>query len=112
MLYSIIWANFIVWLSFFLKLLHNICIAIICYPGCDIINFEYKLRFLINSFFYIVKKSGQKCKYFKNEKSGIRTIAPEESPPRLGLGFGLVLELRATFLGEIVLEPKKSFNMI
>ena len=35
----------------------------------NIINFEVKLDFLINPIFYITKKSGQKCKYLKNEKS-------------------------------------------
>ena len=29
----------------------NICIAIVCWPGCDVINFEFNLILLINLFF-------------------------------------------------------------
>ena len=36
MLHSIYWPNFIVWLPFFLEILGNMCIAIVCWPGCDI----------------------------------------------------------------------------
>ena len=47
----------LVWLS----LLGNICIAIICCPVCDDINFHIiNLSFLIKPFFYITKKSRQK----------------------------------------------------
>ena len=28
-----------------------ICVVIVCYPGCDVINFEINLIFLIKSFF-------------------------------------------------------------
>ena len=38
-------------------------------------------------------------------KNGIRTIAPEQNWPRLGLGFGLGLVLG---LGAIFLEPYKT----
>ena len=43
-------------------------IAIICFPGCDVINFRIKLIFPIKPFFYITKKSKQKFKYLENEK--------------------------------------------
>ena len=36
---------------------------------CDIMNFEISHSFLFKSFFYITKKSSQKCKYLKNKKS-------------------------------------------
>ena len=42
--------------------------VIICCPVCTVINFEINLSCLIKSFIYITKKSGQKCKYLKNEK--------------------------------------------
>ena len=29
----------------------SICIAIVCYPGCDVLDFEIKLIFLIEPFF-------------------------------------------------------------
>ena len=39
MLYSINWPHFIVLLSLLLGILGNMCIAIVCYPACDVINF-------------------------------------------------------------------------
>ena len=48
-LYSIIWRNFILWFYLLLKISDNICIAIVYYPVCDIINFEIYLSFLIKS---------------------------------------------------------------
>ena len=53
----------------FVEILGNICIAIICFPGCDVVNFEINLIFLIKIFFYMTKKSKQKFKYLKKEKS-------------------------------------------
>ena len=50
--------------------LPDICIVIMCYPVCDIINFGINLNLLIKLFFFfITKESRQKCKYLKNEKS-------------------------------------------
>ena len=31
------------------------CIAIVCFPGCDVVNFEINLIFLIKPFFYMAK---------------------------------------------------------
>ena len=67
MLYSINWPNFIVWLPLLLEILGNMCIAIVYFPGCDDINFEINLIFLIKLFFSMTKKSRQKLK--KNEKN-------------------------------------------
>ena len=50
----------------YLSLLGNICIVFVCCLGCEIINSEIKLSFLIMPLFYITKKSGQTCKYLKN----------------------------------------------
>ena len=44
-------------------------IVIIRCPVCEVINFENNLIFLVKPFFYITKKSVQKCKYFKNKKN-------------------------------------------
>ena len=45
-------------------------IVIICCPVCDVINFGIKLNLDMKPvFFFITKKSRQKCKYLKNEKS-------------------------------------------
>ena len=55
-LYSINWSNLIVWLPLFLEILGNMYIAIVCQPGCDVINIENNLIFLINPFLYMTKK--------------------------------------------------------
>ena len=48
---SINWTSFIVWLSLLYEILDNMCIAIVCKPGCDIMNPEVSLTFLIKLFF-------------------------------------------------------------
>ena len=68
MLYSINWPNLIVWLPLLHEILSNICIAIVCFPVCDVINFEINLIFLIKPFFYMTENSRQKFKYFETEK--------------------------------------------
>ena len=60
MLYSFDWPNFIVWLPLLLEILGNTCITIVCFLGCDIINFKINLISLIKPFFYMTKKSKQK----------------------------------------------------
>ena len=40
LLYSINLANFIAWLFLLLEMLGNICIAIVFYPGCDVLDFD------------------------------------------------------------------------
>ena len=57
-----------------LEILGNICIAMVCFPGCDIINFEINLIFLIKLFFYLTKMSRQKFKYLEIEKSFLDEI--------------------------------------
>ena len=46
-LYFINWPNFIVWLPLLLEILGIMCIAIVCFSGFDVLNFEVKLIFLI-----------------------------------------------------------------
>ena len=69
MLCSINWPNIIIWLPLLREILGKMCIAIVCYPGCYVINFEINLIFLIKPFFYMTDKSRQTFKYLKNEKS-------------------------------------------
>ena len=69
MVHSINWPNFIAWLSLLLEMLVNVCIAIVCLPGCDVIDFEINLIFLTKPFSYMTKKSRHKLKYLQNEKS-------------------------------------------
>ena len=55
-------------------LLGNMCIAIICKSGCDVMNFEVNFIFLIKLFSYMTKKTWQKRKYLENEKSFLDEI--------------------------------------
>ena len=66
MVYSINWPNSIAWLSLLRKMLRNMCILIICFPFCDVINFEINLNFLSKTFFCMTKMPGQKFKYGEN----------------------------------------------
>ena len=63
-LYSVQLPNIIDWLPLLLEILGNVCIVIICYPVCDVINFEIKVSFAIKPFSYVTKKSRQKFKLF------------------------------------------------
>ena len=51
MLYSINQLNLIARLSLILEISGNMCIAIVCYPGCDVMDFEINLIFLVEPFF-------------------------------------------------------------
>ena len=51
MLYSMNYPNFIAWLPLLLEILSNMCIAIVCYPDCDVMDFEINLIFLFELFF-------------------------------------------------------------
>ena len=42
-------------------------IAIDCFPGYDVINFEINLIFLMKPFVNVIKNSRQKFKYLENE---------------------------------------------
>ena len=48
---------------------YHILRIIFCFPGYDIINFQISLIFLIKSFFWMTKNSGQRFKYLVNKKS-------------------------------------------
>ena len=45
------WLSLIDWLHLLHEVLGNMCIAIVFLPGCDFINFEINLFFLIKQFF-------------------------------------------------------------
>ena len=72
LLYSINWSNFVVWLSILCKVLGNICIAIACKPGCDVMNFEVNLIFLIKQFFLHDQKVVTKTKISWERKELLR----------------------------------------
>ena len=67
MFYSINWPNFIVLSPLLLEILGNLSNAIVCFPGCDVINFETNLITLIKPFLSKCKKSRQIFKYLQNE---------------------------------------------
>ena len=50
------------WLPLVLAILANMSTVIICFPVCYVINFEINLSLLVRPFFYITKKSREKCK--------------------------------------------------
>ena len=56
MLYSINQPNFMAWLPLLLEILGNMCIAIVCYPGCEVMDFEINLIILIKQFFLYAQK--------------------------------------------------------
>ena len=62
LLYDINWPNFTVWLPLLCEIFGNMCIGIICKPGCDVMNFEVNLIFLVKPFFLhnwkVVRKTG------------------------------------------------------
>ena len=51
-----------------LYFLDNICFAIVCFPICDVINFEINLSFLIKSFFYMNKRVRSK-KFLRTKRA-------------------------------------------
>ena len=59
---SINWPSFIAWLPLLLEILVNRCIAIVCWPGCDVIEFEIDLIFLIKPFSYMLSLKNIKTK--------------------------------------------------
>ena len=71
-LYSINWWSFIFWLPLLLEIFGNMCIAIVCWPDCDVINFKSNLTFLIKPFLYMTKKARQKLKISWERKELLR----------------------------------------
>ena len=61
MLYYINWPNFLVWLPLLPEMLGNMCIVIVCFPGCYVRNLE--------NFSYMTENPEQQLKQFHNKKS-------------------------------------------
>ena len=68
-LYSVGRPNLFARLPLLLEIWSAMGIAMICFQGCDVINFETNLIFLIKPFCYMIKKLRQRFKYHENEKS-------------------------------------------
>ena len=62
------WPNLIAWSSLRHKILGIMYITIVCFPSCNVMNFEINLIFQIKPFLYMSKKSRQKFKCLENEK--------------------------------------------
>ena len=73
LLYSINWPNFTAWLILLREILCNICITIVCYPGCDVMNIEIngatKSHFMYYSYVVIIFFNACLC------RSAISTIS-------------------------------------
>ena len=50
MFYVTNWPNFIVWLTILFKIIRNMCIVIVCEPGCDVINLKLTSSFQLICF--------------------------------------------------------------
>ena len=50
-LYYFNWPLFTVWLSLLREILGNMCIAIVCWPACEVMNFEVNGIFLVKPLF-------------------------------------------------------------
>ena len=61
--------NFIVWLSLLCEILGNMCIGIVCKPGCDVMDFEVSLIFQIKLFFLHDQNDVRKMYYLEDKKS-------------------------------------------
>ena len=48
--------RFLFWLSLHREILGNTCVAIVCLPGCEVINFEINFILPINLFFLYDQK--------------------------------------------------------
>ena len=66
---SINWPNFIAWLPLLLEILGNTCIVIICFPVCDVINFEFNLNFPLKLFPTWSKKLEQNLNTFRTKRA-------------------------------------------
>ena len=69
MLYSVKCPNFIVCFPLLPEIMDNMFVAIVCFSGDDVINFETNLIFLLKPFFCITKNLRQKFKHLENEKN-------------------------------------------
>ena len=61
------WLNFINRSSLIYEILGNMYIAVVCFPRCDVTNFDINPAFLIKPFLYMSKKLRQKLKYLEKE---------------------------------------------
>ena len=46
----------------------NICIAVVCFPGCGVIHFEINLIFLIKPFFCMIESQDKNLNIFRTKR--------------------------------------------
>ena len=71
MLCSVNWTNFFVLLSLFLEISDNMCVAIVCYPVCDIINFEIYVSVTSQKIKFYIKDFFSKCDQIRSFQSAV-----------------------------------------
>ena len=57
------------WLSFLPEKLGNMCIAIIFFPGCDVINFEISFIFLMKLLIFMTKNQDKSLNSLRTKKA-------------------------------------------
>ena len=71
MLCSINWPNFFVWMPLFFEISDNMCVAIVCYPVCDIINFEIYVSITSQKIKFYIKDFFSKCDQIRSFQSAV-----------------------------------------
>ena len=66
------WPSFIFWLPLLFEILGNMCIAIVYWPGYDVMNFEVILVFMIKTFFLNDQKEKKKKLSILRTKSSFK----------------------------------------
>ena len=69
MLHSINWSNFIVWLPLLLDMFTSQYMYYNCFPGCDVINFEINIIFLIKQSLYMTKSQDKNINILKTKQA-------------------------------------------
>ena len=73
-LYSLTWPIFFFWLPLLLQIFGNIYIAIVCFTGCDVINFGVNLNFLTKPVFLHDRKLKTKISISWEQREILRWI--------------------------------------
>ena len=62
-------SKFHVWLPLLLKILRNMCIVIVCFPRCDVTNFQINLILTLSNQALFLYDQKVKKKHFENKKN-------------------------------------------
>ena len=73
-LYSLTWPIFFFWLLLLLQIFDNIYIAIVCFTGCNVINFGVNLNFLTKPVFLHDRKLKTKISISWEQREILRWI--------------------------------------